>query len=52
MSEENVEIVRRGIEAFNGQELEASLALWSTDAEVGWSRSNGPLKGVYRGHPD
>ena len=50
MSEENVELVRRGIEAFNRRDLRASLALWSDDAEVDWSRSNGPLKGVYRGH--
>jgi ketosteroid isomerase-like protein len=50
VSEENVEIVRRGIVAFNRQDLEASLALRSTDAELDWSRSNGPLKGVYRGH--
>lgn len=50
MSQENVEVVRRGIEAFNRQDLTAGLTLWSTDAELDWSRSNGPLKGVYRGH--
>jgi len=26
------------------------FALWRSDAEVDWSRSRGPLKGVYRGH--
>jgi ketosteroid isomerase-like protein len=50
MSEKNVEIVRRGIEAWNRRDLTAVLALWSTDGEIDWSRANGPLKGVYRGH--
>jgi ketosteroid isomerase-like protein len=50
MSEQNVELVRKGIEAFNRQDLTAGLALWSDDGELDWSRSNGPLKGVYRGH--
>ena len=50
MSQENVEIVRRSIEAFNRRDLTAALALWDTDAELDWSRSTGPLKGVYRGH--
>jgi ketosteroid isomerase-like protein len=50
MSEEIVEVVRRGLKAFNGRDLAAELALWSPDAEVDWSRSKGPLKGVYRGH--
>jgi ketosteroid isomerase-like protein len=50
MSEENVEIVRRWIEAWNRRDLTAALALWSSDAEIDWSRANGPFKGVYRGH--
>jgi ketosteroid isomerase-like protein len=50
MSDEPVEVVRRGVEAFNRRDLTANLALWSADAELDWSRSNGPLKGVYRGH--
>src|SRR5262245_35512814 len=49
MSEENVEIVRRGIEALNGRDLAAAQGLWHSDIEVDWSRSRGPLKGVYRG---
>src|SRR6185295_1365781 len=38
MSEDNAEIVRRQNEAWNRPE-----------AEIDWSRSRGPLKGVYRG---
>jgi len=50
MSEEIIEVVRRGFEAFNRRDLAAALALWSPDAELDWSRSKGPLKGIYRGH--
>jgi ketosteroid isomerase-like protein len=50
MSEENVEIVRRWIEAWNRRDLTAALAPWSFDAEIDWSRAKGPFKGVYRGH--
>ena len=50
MSEENIEVVRLGLDAFNRRDLAAALAVWSPDAEVDWSRSKGPLKGVYRGH--
>jgi ketosteroid isomerase-like protein len=49
MSEENVEIVRRGIEALNRRDVSAARAVWRSDAEIDWSRSKGPLKGVYRG---
>jgi ketosteroid isomerase-like protein len=49
MSQENIEIVRRSIEAWNRRDL----AAWSTslhpDAEIDWSRSRAPFKGVYRG---
>jgi ketosteroid isomerase-like protein len=49
MSEENVETVRRHKEAWNRRDLTTWLALFSSGAEVDWSRSRGPLKGVYRG---
>jgi ketosteroid isomerase-like protein len=52
MSEENVEIVRRHTEAWNRRDLRAWLALFSASAEVDWSRSRGPLKGVYRGRDE
>jgi ketosteroid isomerase-like protein len=50
MSEENVELYRRGIEAFNRRDLEAFLALADPDV-VGISRAVVPLgSGSYRGH--
>ena len=49
MSQENVEIVRRGVETWNRRDLATWLALFSADAEIDWSRARGPLKGVYRG---
>jgi ketosteroid isomerase-like protein len=48
MSEENVETVRRNIEAWNRRDLTAWLASYSPDAEIDWSRARGPLKGFYR----
>jgi ketosteroid isomerase-like protein len=50
MSQENVEVVRRGIEAWNRRDLTMWLASFGSDAELDWSRSRGPLKGAYRGH--
>jgi ketosteroid isomerase-like protein len=50
MSQENVEVVRRHTEAWNGRDLITLLTLWRSDAEIDWSRSRGPLKGVYCGH--
>lgn len=52
MSRENVETVRRGIQAFNDRDLGRALSIWSPNAEIDWSRSHGPLKGVYRGHDE
>jgi len=49
MSQENVEIVRRHIEAFNRRDLSTWVALFSSDAEIDWSRARGPFKGFYRG---
>jgi ketosteroid isomerase-like protein len=50
MSGENVEIVRRNNEAWNSSDLATWLALFPSNGEIDWSRSRGPLKGVYRGH--
>jgi hypothetical protein len=51
MSQENVEVVQRGIDTWNRRDLTGWLALFSSEAEIDWSRARGPLKGVYRG-PD
>ena len=49
MSQENVEVVRRGIETWNRRDLTTWLASFRSDAEIDWSRARGPFKGVYRG---
>ena len=48
MSEENVETVRRHAEAWNRRDLKTWLASLHPDAEIDWSRAEGPFKGVYR----
>ena len=52
MSSENVDLVRKAIDAANRRDLSLGRDLWHPDAEVDWSRSNGPLKGVYRGQEE
>jgi ketosteroid isomerase-like protein len=49
MSQENVEIVRGHIEAWNQRDRTTLSVLWRSDGEIDWSRARGPLKGVYRG---
>jgi ketosteroid isomerase-like protein len=49
MSQENVEIVRRSLEAWNRRDLATLSALWRSDGELDWSRARGPWKGVYSG---
>ena len=49
MSQENVELYRRGIEAFNRRDLEGFLALADPDV-VGISRVLAVEGGSYRGH--
>lgn len=50
MSQENVEIVRRGIDAYNRGDLDAILESWAPDAVLDWSNSRGVEAGVFRGH--
>jgi ketosteroid isomerase-like protein len=47
--QENVEIVRRSIDAWNGRDLTTWMASLHPDTEIDWSRSRAPFKGVYRG---
>jgi ketosteroid isomerase-like protein len=49
MSQENVEIVRRGIEAVNREDLEALLDLCDPQIEW-WDRADDPGGDVHRGH--
>ena len=49
MSEENVELAREGIEAFNRGDINWLLERIDGDFVFDWSRSRSPLRGVYRG---
>jgi ketosteroid isomerase-like protein len=50
VSEENVEIVRRAIEAFSRGDVDVALQDVAPDATVDWSHSRGLNVGVYVGH--
>ena len=52
MSQEDVEVVRRSIEAWNRRDMAAFLAEFHREAELDWSRSRAPFKGVYRGRAE
>jgi ketosteroid isomerase-like protein len=52
MSEENVEVVRRAIAAYNRRDFEAMRALNHPDVEVDWSASRGLEAGVHRGQEE
>ncbi|MEA2333652.1 MAG: hypothetical protein QOG40_142, partial [Solirubrobacteraceae bacterium] len=50
MSQENVEIVRRAIDAFIHRDLDAAVRHNDSEVEVDFSRSMGLEAGIYRGH--
>jgi ketosteroid isomerase-like protein len=52
MSEENVEIVQRSLDAYNRRDFEAVRAISDPELEVDWSASRGLEVGVYRGVED
>jgi ketosteroid isomerase-like protein len=52
MSEENVEVVRRSLAAYNREDLRAWQADSWPDVEVDWSASRGLEARVYRGHEE
>ena len=49
MSQENVEVVRRAIAAYNRRDFEAMQTLNHPDVELDWSASRGLEAGVYQG---
>jgi len=49
MSDENLDVVRRAIDAYNRRDFEAIRALNHPDVEVDWSASRGLGAGIYRG---
>jgi ketosteroid isomerase-like protein len=52
MSQKDVEVVWREIQAFNERDLPGAFSVWSPDAEIDWSSSEGAVEGVYHGHAD
>jgi ketosteroid isomerase-like protein len=52
MSQENVEIVRRGTDAYNRGDLDGILEDWASDAVLDWSNSRGFDAGVFRGYDE
>jgi ketosteroid isomerase-like protein len=49
MPQENIELVRRGLDLVNRGDIEGALELFTEDFEMDWSNSIGPAKGIYRG---
>ena len=47
MSQENVEIVREALEAFNQRDWNAAMKDAAPGAQFDWSRALGPYRGVY-----
>ena len=48
-TEAHVEATRAALDAFNRRDKEAILELAADEFEIDWSRSMGPMKGVFRG---
>jgi ketosteroid isomerase-like protein len=49
MAQENIDLIRRVIDLFNGKEIDRALDAMDEDVEMDWSNSIGPLRGIYRG---
>jgi ketosteroid isomerase-like protein len=52
MSQQNVEVVRRGIAAYNRRDFDALRALNHPEIEVDYSASRGVEAGIYRGQEE
>ena len=50
MSEENVENVQRGTDAYNRGDIDGMLEGWAPNAVLDWSNARSFDAGVYRGH--
>lgn len=49
MAREDIEIVRRSIDAYSRGDLDGTLETWAPDAVLDWSNSRGLEAGVVRG---
>jgi ketosteroid isomerase-like protein len=52
VSQENVEIVRRMLDAINRGDVDAAIEPASEDFEADWSNSRGLLSGIHRGRDE
>src|SRR6266576_2827641 len=52
MSQENVEVVRRAVDAFNQRDLEAFLCCCDPEVVMDWSRSQGVQARIYHGREE
>jgi ketosteroid isomerase-like protein len=52
MSQENVEVVKQAIAAYNRRDLDAIGALNHPDVELDWSASRGLEAGIYQGREE
>jgi ketosteroid isomerase-like protein len=52
MSQENVEVVRRSLDAFSQRDVDTMRALNDPNLVLDWSASGGWLAGVYHGFDD
>jgi ketosteroid isomerase-like protein len=52
MSRENVEVVRRILDAINRGDVDAAIESASEDFEADWSNSRGLLSGIHRGRDE
>jgi len=52
MLSENAEVVRGMLDAWNRRDAEAALGFLSEAAVEDWSRSIGPMQGVFDGHAE
>jgi ketosteroid isomerase-like protein len=52
MRSENAEVVRGMLEAWNRRDADAALDFLADDAVEDWSRSIGPMQGVFDGHAE
>jgi ketosteroid isomerase-like protein len=52
MTADNLEIVRKGFDAYNRRDIDGILESWDSNAVLDWSNSLGPERGVYRGREE
>jgi ketosteroid isomerase-like protein len=52
MSQENIDVVKRYVDAWNRHDLAAVMGMLDSEFEIDLSRSRAPYQGIYRGHAE